>query len=415
MLEQWTLPNGLRVVGEQLPWIRSVTVGVWNHVGPLMERPGENGLSHFIEHMVFKGTARRTGRQIAQEMDAVGGELNAYTARDHTCFYARVIDEDLPLAVDMLADLVLGASFDPGELEKERGVVLEEIAAAADDPEDLVGELTNRAQYGDGPAGQPILGTAGKVGAYAREDLVAYRGLHYSPKRAVVGICGSYDRERAAELIERHFGGWRSGPEDVHPAKIEPACGVKLAAERDNEQLQLSLGWPGVLPDDDLAVAQSIMATVLGGAMSSRLWQRIREELGMAYTVAAYSAACEASGAFRIYAGVSPKNARRVLDEIGRECRRFMDGGITERELKETKNQMRVGYLMGLESPSARLFHMGKSLLLRGSVRSQEERLAEIARVTADDVAEAARRSLGCAPCLAAVGRQAERVREARP
>ena len=212
MNDQWTLPNGLRVIGERLPYLRSVSIGVWLGVGSMMELPSENGLSHFLEHMVFKGTEKRSTRQIAEEMDAVGGQLNAFTGKDCTCFYAKVIDEDLPLAVDILADLTCHATLDEKEFAKEKGVILEEISMDEDSPEDLVHELLSQAQFGEQSLAMPILGTTELIEGYSRSDLMAYRAKHYCPASTVVALAGNYDPEEVRGLIEQHFGAWHNEP-----------------------------------------------------------------------------------------------------------------------------------------------------------------------------------------------------------
>lgn len=408
MNDQWTLPNGLRVIGERLPYLRSVSVGVWLRVGSMMETPQENGLSHFLEHMVFKGTESRTTRQIAEEMDAVGGQINAFTGKDCTCFYAKVIDEDLPLAMDILSDLTCRATLDEGEFGKERGVILEEIAMDEDSPEDLVHECLSRVQFGDQSLGMPILGTTELISHYTREDLAAYRRKHYAPRETVVALAGNYDPEQVLALAERYFGAWQN---DVAPANVPPMAplaGQLIQREKDTEQLHLCLGFPGTAYGGDGLYPQAVMNNLLGGSMSSRLFQRIREELGMAYSIYTYPNSYLTCGTFAIYAGVSPKNGQRVLDEIRKELRRLVNEGVTEKEFHDAKQQLRGGYLLGLESPGSRMQALGRGLLLLGRAVTPEETIGKIERVTIDDVNEAARRTLTAAPCLAIVGRNAQ-------
>ena len=411
-MDFWKLPNGLTAVGEQMPAIRTVSVGVWNHVGAMMETPEENGMSHLIEHMVFKGTRTRSTRQLAEEMDRVGGNVNAFTARDTTCYHATVIDEDLPQALELLSDLTLNPVFDPEELEKERGVVLDEIAMAEDDPEDVVSELLNSAQFGGTPVGMPVLGPAAQVAAYSREALMGYRLRHYAPERCVVSLAGHYDPAQVEELLHRVFGSWRSEALPHTPAAFRTAQGVALAREKDTEQLHLSLGYPGLPYGDDRSIALSLMNTVLGGAMSSRLFQRIREELGMAYSVYSYAGGGEGFGSFSLYAGVAPKNGRRVLDEMLQQVRLIRDEGVTEEEFSQARHQLRISFLMGLESSSARMMSLGRSQLLLGWCRTPDEVLRRVDAVTMADVAAISREVLGARPCLAAVGPEAERYRE---
>ncbi len=413
MHDEWLLPNGLRVVGERLPYLRSVSVGAWMHVGSIMENKHESGLSHFLEHMVFKGTQKRTARQIAEEMDAVGGQLNAFTARDCTCFYAKVIDEDLPLAVDVLSDLVLGATMDETELEKERGVILEEIAMDEDSPEDLVHEIMAKVQFGDQQPGQPILGPADQIAAYTRDDLLTFRSKHYGPKETVIALAGNYDPEKALALVEKYFGGWDNEVCPVPKCTWPVQAGQVALREKESEQMHICLGFPGAQYGCENVYPLAVMNNVLGGAMSSRLFQRIREELGLAYSVYSFPSANEGCGTFGIYVGVSPKNGEKALDEIRSEIDRFLRDGMTEKEFRDSKQQLRSGYLMGLESPGARMQGLGRSTLLKGKPTSHEETLAAIESVTMEKVMDVARRVLSVKPCIAVVSKDVEQIADA--
>ena len=410
MHDEWLLPNGLRVVGERLPYLRSVSIGAWMHVGSMMELPQESGLSHFLEHMVFKGTEKRTARQIAEEMDAVGGQLNAFTGRDCTCFYAKVIDEDLELAVDILSDLVIHATMDPTELEKERGVILEEISMDEDSPEDLVHDLLQSAQFGEQSPGQPILGPAEQVAAYTRDDLLNFRRKHYAPKETVVALAGNYAPEKVLTWVTQYFGGWENEIPPVETPDWHVLTGVNALREKDTEQMHICLGFPGKAYGTDGVYPLAVANNILGGAMSSRLFQRIREDLGLAYSVYSYPNTYKGVGTFGLYAGVSPKNAELVLNEIRTELKKFVDEGITEKEFRDSVTQLRSGYLMGLESPGARMQGLGRSTLLRGKPLSHEATLAAIEAVTMDKVMEVAREVLTAEPCIAIVGKGAEGV-----
>lgn len=411
MRDEWLLPNGLRVVGERLPYLRSVSIGAWMHVGSMMEAPSENGLSHFLEHMVFKGTQKRTARQISEEMDAVGGQLNAFTGRDCTCFYAKVIDEDLELAVDILSDLVIHATMDETELEKERGVILEEIAMDEDSPEDLVHDMLQAAQFGSQSPAQPILGPASQISAYTREDLLRFRQAHYAPKETVVALAGNYDPDRALQWVTQYFGGWENEIAPVTMPDWQVYSGQHAIREKATEQMHICFGFPGAAYASDEVYPLAVANNILGGAMSSRLFQRIREELGLAYSVYSYPNTYKGVGTFCIYAGVNPKNAELVLTEIRAELRRVVEEGITEKEFRDSVTQLRSGYLMGLESPGSRMQGMGRSTLLRGHPTTNEETLAAIESVTMADVMRVARRILTCEPCIAIIGKGAEEVR----
>ena len=411
MHDKWVLPNGLRVVGERLPYLRTVSVGVWMHVGSMMERPEENGLSHFLEHMVFKGTGKRNARQIAEEMDAVGGQLNAFTGRDCTCFYAKVIDEDLPLAVDILSDLVRNATLDERELEKERGVILEEIAMDEDSPEDLAHDLLSTAQFGTQAVGQPILGPAAQIEAYKRDDLNRFRQQHYGPNETVLALAGNYDPDKVLELVQQYFGDWCNEVSKVILPEWQVYTGKTALREKDTEQMHICLGYPGMAFGHEGVYPQAVMNNVLGGAMSSRLFQRIREDLGLAYSVYSYPNTYMGVGTFSVYAGVSPKNGQAVLDEIRAEMARFLHDGMTEKEFRDSKQQLLSGYLMGLESPGGRMQGMGRSTLLRGKPTAHEETIASIHAVTLEKVMEVARLILENEPCIAVVGKGTENVK----
>lgn len=408
MFDHWTLENGLHVVGERLPYLRSVSIGVWMRVGSMMETPAENGLSHFLEHMVFKGTEKRSTRDIAEEMDAVGGQMNAFTGKDCTCFYAKVIDEDLPLAVDILSDMTLHASLDETEFNKERGVILEEISMEEDSPEDVVHELLSRIQFGDQAAGMPILGPAEQIAAYTRDDLANYRARHYHPENCVVALAGNYDPEQVLALMQQYFGEWKKSGQRQTVPPMQPIPGQKAAREKDTEQLHICLGYPGTFLGSDELYPMSVMNNLLGGAMSSRLFQKIREEMGMAYSIYTYPSTYVGCGTFAVYAGVSPKNGHAVLDETLKQLDLLCRDGVTEKEFREAKNQLRGSYLLGLESPGSRMQSMGRGQLHLDRCMTPEETVAKIEAVTIESVNAVARRIFSNAPCISVVGKQAE-------
>ena len=408
MFDHWTLENGLHVVGERLPYLRSVSIGVWMRVGSMMETPAENGLSHFLEHMVFKGTEKRSTRDIAEEMDAVGGQMNAFTGKDCTCFYAKVIDEDLPLAVDILSDMTLHASLDETEFNKERGVILEEISMEEDSPEDVVHELLSRIQFGDQAAGMPILGPAEQIAAYTRDDLANYRARHYHPENCVVALAGNYDPEQVLALIQQYFGEWKKSGQRQTVPPMQPIPGQKAAKEKDTEQLHICLGYPGTFLGSDELYPMSVMNNLLGGAMSSRLFQKIREEMGMAYSIYTYPSTYVGCGTFAVYAGVSPKNGHAVLDETLKQLDLLCRDGVTEKEFREAKNQLRGSYLLGLESPGSRMQSMGRGQLHLDRCMTPEETVAKIEAVTIESVNAVARRIFSNAPCISVVGKQVE-------
>lgn len=386
MYDQIKLANGLTIIGERLPYFRSVSAGVWIKAGSQYETRQENGLSHFLEHMLFKGTEKRSARQIAEEMDAVGGQLNAFTAKDCTCFYAKVVDEHVELALDVLSDMVRHAVFDPAELEKEKGVVLEEIAMSEDEPEDLAAELIMDAHYGDQPLAWPILGPADNVKRFTRETLRTYRDRMYRPECSVLAVAGNYDWEKLVALCERYFGDWKQGDGACPVCEAQPASPRILRREKDIEQLHITISYPGYGQNTDEVYPVSIISNVLGGAMSSRLFQKIREESGMAYSVYSYPVFYTGTGMLGIYAGTSPQHAQTVLQLIRQEIDQLASEGMTQKEFDLTRAQLRSSYVLGLESASSRMNALGRRMLLMGDTQTEDDVLRKLDAIQFADV-----------------------------
>ena len=410
MFDQCKLPNGLTVIGEKLPHFRSVSIGVWLSAGSQYETREENGLSHFLEHMLFKGTERRSARQIAEVMDAVGGQLNAFTAKECTCYYAKVIDEYTELALDVLSDMTLNSTFDEKELEKEKGVVLEEISMSEDEPEDLCGELIMSAQYGDQPLAWPILGPADNVRSFTRERLVAYRDKMYRPECAVLAISGNYDWDRLIELIQKYFGGWKMGKGACPSYVVRPAQPRVLRREKDIEQLHIELGFPCCRIGAPEIYPVTIFNSVLGGAMSSRLFQRIREERGMAYSVYSYPSFYTDTGMLTIYAGTSLQHAQTVLRLIDEELKTLSREGITRDEFEQTRAQIKGSYVLGQETASARMNALGRRMLLLGDTQSEDEMLEKLNAVQYDEVNRVMRDVFAAPRSAALVGKGADQT-----
>ena len=406
MCEEFVLGNGLRVVTEYIPHFPSVSVGLWIGAGSMYESEAENGLSHFVEHMLFKSTENRTTREIAVEMDAIGGQVNAFTSKECTCYYAKVIAEHLPRAMELLSDLLLNARMDEEEFEKERGVILEEIAMCEDTPEDLVYDLLAEAYFGDHPLARPILGSQQQIASVSREALIDYRRRHYRPDNTVLAIAGDFDEKRFRELAERYLGRWKAQGETRMPEPRLEACAKLLTRKKDIEQVHLCLAYPGVAKDDDALYPLSVMNNLLGGGMSSRLFQRIREEMGAAYSVYSFPSTYPNCGTLTIYAGTSPELAQKVADELHKQIDELMKGGVTQEEFTMAKDQLRVSYILGLESSSSRMSSIGRSKLLRGKAVDPKEVIAKIEAVTREDVERILRETFS-KPCSAsAVGRE---------
>ena len=406
MPEIVTLDNGLRVVYEQLPYLRSVNVGLFVRSGSALEAEDEGGMSHFLEHLSFKGTERRSTRRIAEDSDALGGNINAFTSRQMTCYYGRCVDEDLPACFDLLSDLTVHAVLPPDEMERERGVVLEEIAMAEDDPEDLCAERLMQAQY-DYPRqsiGRPVLGTREQIASCTREALLRYRGRHYTPENCVVSLCGRFDPAQALDVISGCVGSWRGEGAVQAPGPAEVLDGQRVRIEKDTEQAQLGIGYPGFSDEAPDRPALLVLNTILGDSMSSRLFQRIREELGLAYSVCSVPSFEIGSGLMQVLAGVSPANLARVRGEIDRVIGEFAQNGPTEKEFLDAKRQIRIGYLLSQESNYGRMLVNGRRLLIKGGLRSPEEILRDFDAVTLEDAKRVAGDVFGHEPSVCVVG-----------
>ncbi len=408
--DQITLPNGLRIIGERIPHFRSVSVGLWMGAGSQFEAADEGGVSHFLEHMVFKGTEKRTARQIAEEMDAVGGQLNAFTAKECTCFYAKVVDEHLPLAMDVIADMAVHPAFDPAEMAKEKGVVIEEIAMAEDTPEDLVHEILMLAHYGDQAVSLPILGTEESVSDCSREKLAGYWKRMYRPQNAVLAIAGNYDWEAVLDLARQLLGDWRSEGFSKLPCVTREVGPTILTREKDIEQMHICLGYPALPMGDERNYDIAIFNSVFGGAMSSRLFQKIREESGMAYTVYSYPNTYTDSGMLSVYAACSPENAAQVYGMIREEARAIAESGMTEAEFTMAREQLKAGYILGLESTSARMQSNGRRLLLMNTTRTETETIDRINAVQFDAANALMKRTLTAPNSIALVGKGVEKI-----
>lgn len=410
-VQRTLLPGGLRVVTESVPAMRSVSFGIWVGVGSRDEKPSLAGATHYLEHLLFKGTKRRSALEIAAVMDAVGGEMNAFTAKEYTCYYARVLDADLPLAVDVVADMVTSSLIRTADVESERNVVLEEIAMHDDDPTDVVHDLFAEALFGDSPLGRPILGTVGSIQALSRRAVAGWYRRRYRPENMVVAASGSLQHAEVVRLVEEAFAA-AGMTEDTGARPIAPRDGVQppgttgglAILRRPTEQANLVLGMPGVRRIDDRRFALGVLNNALGGGMSSRLFQEVREKRGLAYSVYSYNAQYADTGLFGVYVGCLPKKIDQVLGICRDELAKVVDGGISDDELARGKGQMRASLVLGLEDTGSRMSRVGKGELAYGELLSVDEILARIDAVTLDDVRAIADEVLGAAPTLAVIG-----------
>lgn len=395
-IRRTVLPGGVRVITEHMPGLRSVTVGAWVGVGSRDETDGHFGSTHFLEHLLFKGTRRRSALDIAEAFDAVGGEANAATGKEHTCYYARVLDADLPMAVDVIGDMVTGARLDADELETERGVILEELAMTDDDPSDVVHEEFSAAVLGSHPLGRPIGGTADTIGSVPRDAVWNHYRTHYEPGTLVVAAAGGVQHEELCDLVAQALtgGGWvleeavapRTRRDRTPQTAGIPTSGTARTVHRSVEQANIIVGSTGLAATDDRRFALSVMNAVLGGGMSSRLFQEVREKRGLAYTTYSFAAGHGGLGTFGLYAGCAPAKAGQVEELLVHELERLADGGITAAELTRSVGQLRGSLVLGLEDSGSRMSRLGRAELVYGELYSLEESLDRIRAVTLDDV-----------------------------
>lgn len=395
------LPSGLVVVSESMPRVETVSIGAYVAAGTRHETAEENGVSHFLEHMAFKGTERRDAAAIAREIENVGGQINAYTARENTAYYCKVLKEDVGLAADIIGDILSHSSFVPEELERERGVILQEIGQANDTPDDIVFDHFQAIAYGEQPMGRPTLGTDTIIKAMPRGVLTNYMARHYGPSSMVVSAAGALSHETLLDLAAKHFSDLPSGGA---PA-AEPAryTGGEFREERDLDQVHVVLGFEGVSYSDPDTHAAMLLSALLGGGMSSRLFQEIREKRGLVYSIYSYTQPFADSGLFAIYAGTGEKEAGELVPVTLEELRR-VQGDVTQDELDRAKAQLRASLLMSLESTGSRCEQLARQLQVHGRVIRTEETKAKIAAVTIADIQRVATRIFRGKPTLAAMG-----------
>lgn len=388
------LNNGITVVGQKFPFLRSATIGIWAGAGSASETPSENGLSHFIEHMLFKGTDRRSAKQISVDVDNIGGQMNAMTSKESTCYYIRVMDENLPEAVDILTDIFSNSVLPPDELEKERGVVLEEIAMSRDMLDDLVVDNLARNFFGDTSLGRTILGPAENIRGFSRDDLMNYMARHYTPENIVVAIAGNFDEERTIDQLNESLSDVGSRPVHIAPKAAPDDFSTARPfsyVQKEAEQTHMSFGFPAtsLAPEDEKSrYALEVLNNIIGGSMSSRLFQKIREEKGMAYSVYSHPALYKHTGMFEVYAGTMPQNAEVVTQMILEELSRLRKDGVTREEFEQSKRMLKGHLVLQMESTSSRMVSLGRTWLAQKRVRTQDELLKLIDDVTFEEVSD---------------------------
>ena len=404
------LPSGLRIVTEEVSSVRSAAVGIWVNVGSRDETPATAGASHFLEHLLFKGTKRRNALEISSTIESVGGEMNAFTSKEYTCFYARVIDTDLPMAVDVISDLITSSVVSALDVDAERKVVLEEIAMRDDDPSDLVHDLYAETYYGDTQLGRPILGTIASIKGMSRNTVFNYYKKKYLPQDLVVAVAGNIKHKQVVQMVEEALS--RDGFLNVKGTpQIRANTSIKVRGQqsvgllpRKTEQAHMFYGMEGVARSDERRFAMGVLASALGGGMSSRLFQEIREKRGLAYSVYAYAQQFAGSGQIGFYAGCNPTKAIEVVEIIREVLSDVADNGMTREEINRAKGAVRGSLVLSQEDSASRMSRIGKNEIVYGQVMGFDEILKEISRVTPEDVREIANEFLTKTPTLALVG-----------
>ncbi|GAP58111.1 uncharacterized zinc protease SCO5738 [Arthrobacter sp. Hiyo1] len=393
------LPGGVRVLTEAMPGQRSATIGFWVGVGSRDEADGQHGSTHFLEHLLFKGTKKRTALEIASAFDEVGGESNAATAKESTCYFARVLDTDLPMAIDVIADMITGAVLDPEELEQERDVILEEIAMDSDDPTDVAHENFVAAVLGVHPLGRPIGGTPAAIKAVSRDSVWAHYQRYYRPDEIVITAAGGLDHDIVCRLVldALRTAGWElketAAPVErrsTERADITGTAGLHVI-KRPVEQANIIMGCPSIVATDDRRFVMSVLNAVLGGGMSSRLFQEIREKRGLVYSTYSFASAYADAGYFGMYAGCTPSKVKQVLELLGAELDKLAADGITDEELRKAVGQLCGGIVLALEDTGSRMSRLGRAELVSGEFQDIDETLDRIKAVTAEQVQELAR------------------------
>ncbi|MGK0467489.1 M16 family metallopeptidase [Clostridium sp.] len=378
MYNLFKLNNGLRVVVENIEYVNSVSVGLWVENGSRNENVTNSGISHFIEHMFFKGTTHRTAKQISEAVEDVGGQLNAFTGKEATCFYIKALDTHLELSLDILSDMLLNSNFSEEEIEKEKGVIIEEIKMSEDSPEDVLIDLHTKAIWDTDSISLPILGTTDTVRSFSRKSIVEYIDSHYEPENLVISIAGKFDMKNIEKLLEKYFGDWKCKGANITKYSTPKLYNNHYFRKKDIEQLHISLGMPGVEMGNDDTYALILLSNILGGGASSRLFQKIREELGVCYSVYSYISAFKNTGIVSIYAGVNPMQAKVAIDAIQDEVTKFAKIGIDSERLFKTKEQLKGSYILGLESTSSRMFSNGKSVMFLKKINTPKDVLRKI-------------------------------------
>ncbi|TDL89590.1 insulinase family protein [Vibrio vulnificus] len=388
MIKKYTCQNGVRIVLENIPTVRSAAIGVWIKTGSRNETPELNGVSHFLEHMFFKGTTTRNAREIAESFDSIGGQVNAFTSKEYTCYYAKVMDNHASYALEILADMFFNSTFDGEELKKEKNVVYEEIKMYEDTPDDIVHDLLSKAVYENHPLGYPILGTENTLETFNSDTLKKYVHDMYTPDKVVVSIAGNVD-EKLIKEVESYFGSYQGGEDRLE--LVKPSFHEnRITRKKDTEQAHLCLGYNGLEIGNDKTYSLITLNNILGGSMSSRLFQDVREQRGLAYSVYSYHSSYQDSGMVTVYGGTGTNQLDSLYETIQETLDTLKRDGITEKELRNSKEQLKGSLMLSLESTNSRMSRNGKNELMLGEHRSLDDIIIKIDEVTEDTVNELA-------------------------
>jgi len=387
------LDNGIRIVTEKIPYLRSVSIGIWINSGSRDEDDINSGISHFLEHLAFKGTVKRSAKQIAFEVDSIGGQIDAFTSREYTCYSAKVLDEHLPIAIDLLSDILLNSTYKPSDIEKERQVILEEIKFVEDNPTDYIYDLLYQCIWSEHPLGRSILGNVESIKKIGRDEVIAHLDKHYLPRNMIIAAAGNIDEDKLRKILERSFGNLkRNGPNQRQPPpEIKKNLIIK---ERELEQIHFCLGTKGLKSTDDNRYNGYILNTILGGSMSSRLFQKIREDCGLAYSIHSFISPYADTGLLGIYAGTSPAFFNKVLKMSLEELKILRNVKVSDNEIKRAKDQLKGNLILSLESSTSRMNQLAKQEIYFGRYFSMDEIIAEIEKVRGDNIQSLAEKLL---------------------
>lgn len=386
MYNLFTLNNGLKVVVENIEHFNSVSVGLWVENGSRNENSINNGVSHFIEHMLFKGTTNRNSKEIAEDIENVGGQINAFTGKEATCYYIKTLDTHLELGLELLSDMLFNSLFNEEDIEKEKGVIIEEINMSEDSAEDVLMDLHAEAVWGKDGLSLPILGTQNTVKSFNKEMIVSYLKSYYIPENCVISICGKIDMKNIEKIVEKYFGDWQYDNKNITMYSTPEILNNNYFRRKDIEQLHINLGMPGLKIGHDDLYTLILLSNMLGGGASSILFQKIREELGICYSIYLYMSSHVNNGLVNVYAGLNPKYIKEAIDVILNEVNKFSKENITNEKLQKSKEQLKGNYILGLESTSSRMFSNGKSVLFLNKINTPSDVIKKIDKIDMDSV-----------------------------